>query len=150
MSIHEQIEYSQEKDEVDGVVRFGTNSTPKAADHALVFMLRFLSTGEKVPISYSFSSGGTNSAQLSRLITLHIEQLQNLGYHIVATISDQCKTNESAIVKLIEKSNRDRGHEGKLLCHQQREKKFSRLSLSIINLLCCNLLCRGHLHHWEK
>lgn len=123
MSIHEQIEYSQEKDEVDGVVRFGTNSTPKAADHALVFMIRFLSTGEKVPISYSFSSGGTNSVQLSRLITLHVEQLQNLGYHTVASISDQCKTNESAIAKLIEKSNRDRGKEGKLR-RQQREKKL--------------------------
>lgn len=112
MSIHEKLEFSVQKDEVDGVVRFGTNSTPRAANHALVFMIRFLSTGEKIPISYSFSAGGTNRVQLKRLIKYHVEYLIKLGFHVVASASDQYSTNESAIKSLVKDSDMERGYEG--------------------------------------
>ncbi|XP_025158155.1 uncharacterized protein LOC112589372 [Harpegnathos saltator] len=71
------------------------------ADHVLVFMLRGLYMGWKMPISYNFCCKQTNTAQLVRCIKERVSKINDLGFHIVATVCDQGSSNMAAIKELL-------------------------------------------------
>lgn len=61
LKLHTQ--FCPQKNNVIGVEDWGSKRTTKYADHALVFMLRGIETGWKVPLSYNFCSGQTTHEQ---------------------------------------------------------------------------------------
>lgn len=89
VSIQPKITYDIRKDIICGFEDWGNYRTNKVADHALVFMLRGLNSGWKLPISYSFCDKQTNTAQLIRCIKEHICKISNTDFNIVATVCDQ-------------------------------------------------------------
>jgi len=111
ISIQSNIMYDVRKDIIYGYEDWGNNRTSKVADHALVFMLRGLNTGWKMPISYNFCAKTTNTAQLMRCIKEHVHKISKAGFHIVATVCDQGTTNTVAIKKLILQTNMKRNFE---------------------------------------
>lgn len=92
--------YDIRKDIIYGLKDCGNNRTGKVADHVLVFMLRGLHSGWKMPLSFSFCYKQTNTAQLMRNIKEHILEIKKAGFHIVATVCDQGSSNVAAIKEL--------------------------------------------------
>jgi hypothetical protein len=88
VSIQCHLTYNSQTDVICGFEDWGSNRTAKLADHALVFLLRGLNSGWKMPISFNFCNKQTNSAQLIRCIKQHISEIQKAGFQIVATICD--------------------------------------------------------------
>ncbi|XP_067203193.1 uncharacterized protein, partial [Linepithema humile] len=105
VSIQSSVTYDIRKDIICGLEDWGTNRTAKVADHALVFMLRGLNSGWKLPISYSFCSKQTNTAQLLRCIKKHIQDVNKAGFYIVSTVCDQGSSNVAAIKELLLRTN---------------------------------------------
>ena len=52
--VHPHVAYDFKKDKIIGFEDFGTHRTSKFADHVLVFMIRRLSDGTKIPYSYYY------------------------------------------------------------------------------------------------
>lgn len=119
VSIQPNITYDTRRNIICGLEDWGNNRTSKVADHVLVFMLRGLHTGWKMPISFNFCAKATNTAQLMRCIKEHIFKINKAGFVIVATVCDQGSANVAAIKKLLFRSNMKRNLEkrvqGKLL-----------------------------------
>ncbi|XP_036144324.1 uncharacterized protein LOC118646126 [Monomorium pharaonis] len=83
VSIQPSFTYDTRKDIIYGFEDWSTNRTAKTADHALVFMLRGINSGWKMPISYSFCNKQTKTAQLLRCIKKHIRDINKAGFNIV-------------------------------------------------------------------
>lgn len=109
--IHHNVTYNIRKDVIYGLEDWGNNRTSKVADHALVFMLRGLNTGWKMPVSYNFCAKATNTAQLIRCIKEHVHAISKAGFHIVATVCDQGSSNVAAIKELLLRTNLKRNLE---------------------------------------
>jgi len=101
VAIQSHLTYDIQKDIICGLEDWGNHRTGKFADHALVFLLRGLNSGWKMPISYNFCSKQTNTAQLIRCIKEHISEIQKPGFQIVATVCDQGSSNVAAIKELL-------------------------------------------------
>lgn len=111
ISIQSHVTYDTRKDIICGFEDWGNIRTNKVADHTLVFMLRGLSTGWKMPISYNFCAKMTNSAPLLRCIKQHIHAIREAGFHIVATVCDQRSANIAAIKQLLLQTDMKRNFE---------------------------------------
>ena len=59
VSLKLHVQYCAERDKVVGLEDWGTILTSKYADHALVFMLRGIKSGWKIPLAYNFCAGQT-------------------------------------------------------------------------------------------
>ncbi|XP_036144222.1 uncharacterized protein LOC118646056 [Monomorium pharaonis] len=108
ISIQPKLTYNIRKDVIYGLEDWGNNRTNKVANHGLVFMLRGLNSGWKMPLSYNFCNKQTNTAQLIRCIKEHINKVNNAGFHIVATVCDQGSSNVAAIKELLSRINMKR------------------------------------------
>ncbi|XP_011684313.1 PREDICTED: uncharacterized protein LOC105447804 [Wasmannia auropunctata] len=113
VSIQPKLTYDIRKDIICGLEDWGNNRTGKIADHALVFMLRGLNSGWKMPISYNFCSKQTNTAQLIRCIKEHVKEIVNTGFHIVATVCDQGSSNVAAIKELLLRTDMNRNFQNR-------------------------------------
>jgi hypothetical protein len=74
--------------------------TNKAANHALVFMVRGVRKQWKQVIAYYFTSKTIQTANLKFLIKEIISQLQGIGLNVLATVCDQGPTNCAALREL--------------------------------------------------
>lgn len=100
VSIQPKCTYDIQKDVICGLEDWGNNRTGKVADHALVFMLRGLHSGRKMPLLFNFCDKQTNTAQLIRCIKEVVLEIKKTGFHIVATVCDQGSSNVAAIKEL--------------------------------------------------
>lgn len=114
VSIQSYVTYDTRKDIICGLEDWGTTRSAKVADHALVFMLRGLNSGWKMPISYNFCSKQTTTAQLMYCIKKHIYEINKAGFYIVCTVCDQGSSNVAAIKKLILHTNIERRREKRI------------------------------------
>lgn len=113
VSIQSKVSYDSHKDVICGLEDWGNNRTGKVADHALVFMLRGLNSGWKMPLSYNFCNKQTNTAQLVRCIKEHIKKVTYIGFHIVATVCDQGSSNVATINELLLRTDMKRNFENR-------------------------------------
>lgn len=126
VSIQPSVTYDTRKDIICGFEDWGTNRTNKLADHALVFMLRGLNTGWKIPFSYNFCYKQTNTAQLIRCIKEHIRNINKLGFHVVCTVCDQGSSNVAAIKELLLRTDKIQGLE------KRKPSKYCKKHVTII------------------
>jgi len=70
------------------------------ANHSLVFMIRGVRKSFKQVIAYYFASHSVSANNLKILLVQAIEQLQNIGFNVVATVCDQMKCNQKALSDL--------------------------------------------------
>lgn len=105
MEIQPKLECTGSREMVKGFKDFGTLRTGRIADHALLFMVRFVETGLKLPLSFAFTQGTALTLNLRKAIKQHIQALQEDGYFVVATVCDQGYTNVAAVNGLVAESN---------------------------------------------
>jgi hypothetical protein len=90
--------------EFEGFEDLGDTSTSTIADHAHVFMLRGINGKWKQPIAYTFSKSSTKTIDLVRILKAIIKECTEIGFKILATVSDQGSTNQAAINYLMKRS----------------------------------------------
>lgn len=97
MSIREHVQYSVVEDRIVGYEDDGKHTTPKMANHALVFMLRGLRTKWKQPVATFFSRGPTKGHVLKETIVNILRHCFRIGLRVVATVCDMGSNNVSAL-----------------------------------------------------
>lgn len=105
ISLQPALVYNKARDKIVGFEDWGHRRTRKIADHAIVFYLRSLKTGQKMPLGYGFCESATKTNQLLRCIKEWLSNIIICGLNPIATICDQGSANISAINALIADSN---------------------------------------------
>ncbi|EFN69434.1 hypothetical protein EAG_03194, partial [Camponotus floridanus] len=101
MAIKPALTYDVKNDKIIGFEDWGMRRTRKFADHAILFHIRCLASGRKMPIGYGFCNSTTSSIQLSRCVKTWLTFLQRCGFRPKATVCDQGAANIAAINSLI-------------------------------------------------
>lgn len=102
MTIKESLEYSVEKDEVEGFENFGPlGKTKYVANHAIAFMVRGLMSKWKQPIGYFLSSGPMTASTMKELLLDCIDKLTAAGLTVKVVIGDQGSNNQSLFSTLL-------------------------------------------------
>lgn len=110
------LQYDETKDKIVGFEDWGNTRTNKFADHGLVFMLRFIDSGDILPISFNFCEGQTTKGQLSFCIKEVIAAVKEAGFNVVATICDGGSSNQSVIDTFLHDTEKLKGSEYILRC----------------------------------
>ncbi|KAL4084261.1 hypothetical protein QTP88_028086 [Uroleucon formosanum] len=98
MSLQPELTYDKHVDGVFGFEDLGSNQRNfKLADHVLVFMVRGLGKKFKQPICYYYVQGTTKTFDLVQCIHQVVQSILTTGLNLVATLSDQGKTNVATI-----------------------------------------------------
>jgi hypothetical protein len=106
MSIMPHIDYDKSTDKFYGFQDFGHSQSLEIADHVLVFYLHGLFKKWQQPIYFSFSSSATKSSIIVYLLKLLIQEVQNCGLTIIATVCDQGQTNQAGVNLLLKESSK--------------------------------------------
>lgn len=101
VSIQPHIDWSPSLHRVVGFEDHGQVRRPKFADVALVFMLRGIKTGWKLPLAFYLSDSQTTSMALATLIKEVTGAVANCGLRIAAYVCDQGTSNVKAVKHLI-------------------------------------------------
>lgn len=104
MSLEANFQYDQLNDKIIGFEDWGHRRTSLIADHVLVFMIRGIVKGWKIPLYYSFCKSQTKSTQLLRCIKEIIKELTQTDLKIIATVCDQGGPNMTCIKNLLQDS----------------------------------------------
>ena len=100
VSLKMHLQYCYHKQKMIGFEDWGTNRTTKYADHALVFMLRGIKTGWKIPLACNFCFAQTTHKQLAWFIKEVVRAVTKAGFEIAATVCNQVTLNMKAIKAL--------------------------------------------------
>lgn len=99
-SVQPYVHYDQRKDLIVGFQDFGDKRTSHFADHILVFMVRGISSGSKMPISYYHVNSATKWEQLIKCIKENVKAVSDTGLKTMLTICDQGSSNVKALKEL--------------------------------------------------
>ena len=97
VSLKLHLQYCSQKDKVIGVEDWGNNRSSNYADHALVFMLRGIKSGWKIPLTYNFCARQTTHLQLTLCIKEVVKAVTEAGFIIAASVCDQGSSNMKAL-----------------------------------------------------
>lgn len=104
MAIQPALTYDVKSDKIIGFEDWGMRRTRRFADHAIVFYIRCLASGHKMPVGYGFCNSATTYIQLSRCVKEWLKHLQQCGFKPIATVCDQGGPNIATINTLLEES----------------------------------------------
>lgn len=116
VSLQPQVQYCQKDDKIVGLEDWSSKRTSQYADKALVFMLRGIKSGWKIPLSYYYSQYQTKTPQLTTCIRENHNEATKAGFLIVATVCDQGSSNMGAIKLLQQETNKIREEKDILKC----------------------------------
>jgi len=106
MSLSKGFHYEAHKQIISGYEDLGElGRTANAANHALVFMIRGIRKSWKQIIAYYFTTDQISCSNLKFLLKHIIEQLQDIGIKIKATVCDQGSTQRKALSELSKENN---------------------------------------------
>lgn len=100
MSITPQIHYNPYTDDLVGFENFGTSTSEKFSNHALVFMVKGIKKIYKQPVAYYFVQN-LQTNNLKEILKDVVKNVQATGLNIVATVCDQGSPNASCINSLV-------------------------------------------------
>lgn len=93
VSIEFAVYYDPKMDKIIGFENWGIKRTRKFADHAIMFYMRCLASGNHMLIGFGFCQSTTNTPQFIRCIKTYLKFLIKCGFKPVATVCDQGTTN---------------------------------------------------------
>ncbi|XP_017786954.1 PREDICTED: uncharacterized protein LOC108569782 [Nicrophorus vespilloides] len=106
MSVVPHLKYVPRRGLLSGFEDKGYAKMYKKADCAQLFVVRSLYKNWKIPVSYVFSKGQTNSSTKVKYIKKIVRKLTEIGFVVAALICDDSGTNCAAIEMLLEDSTR--------------------------------------------
>ncbi|XP_032685214.1 uncharacterized protein LOC116850718 [Odontomachus brunneus] len=105
MSLQPAIFYNKKSNKIIRFEDWGMRRTRKFADHAILFYMRCLASGNRMPLGYGFCNSTTCTIQLVRCIKQWISFVIKCGFRPVANVCDQGGPDTAAINMLIKESN---------------------------------------------
>lgn len=108
MSLKPAIHYDTKRDVIIGFEDWGMSRTRKFADHAILFYMRCLASGNHMPLGYGFCNSATHYMQLVTCVKQWLMFIIKSGFKPVATVCDQGGPNIACINLLIENANKYR------------------------------------------
>ena len=100
MQLRAKLTYLRGEDRVEGFEDFGSfGRTGRFADHALVFMVRGISSRWKQPIGYFHSAGTTPASVLEQLLVACIRKARQANLEVISTVCDMGKANQELYKK---------------------------------------------------
>lgn len=106
------LEYDRINDMVIGFEDWGFRRTGEFANHAIVFMIRGIRAGWKIPVFMGFCKDLTNVPDLQHCLKNVVNAVSEAGFTIVASVCDQLSTNAKVVKDLIKQSNIHRAKQG--------------------------------------
>ena len=101
MQVRPKLTYIPGQDCVEGYEDLGElGKVERLADHAMVFMVRGLTTKWKQPIGYFLSCGPAPARVTQPLLESAVRQLREAGFIVVATVCDMGTPNQDLYRKL--------------------------------------------------
>ena len=105
------LHYDAKNDKIVGFEDWGNVRAENYSDHSLVFMMRLVKAGDKMPIGFNFCEKTTKAPQLLFCMKEVIKLVRDAGFDIVATVCDGSSCNRSAVKTLIYDTKRIKGEE---------------------------------------
>ncbi|XP_035209311.1 uncharacterized protein LOC118183814 [Stegodyphus dumicola] len=93
ISLKPSLVYDRQKDHVIGFEDFGGLRSDSFANHALVLMLRSLTSKKKVPLGFYFSSHAMNAERLRDIVMEALSKLSSANATVKALVCDQSGSN---------------------------------------------------------
>ncbi|XP_035231151.1 uncharacterized protein LOC118203018 [Stegodyphus dumicola] len=93
VSLKPSLVYDRQKDHVVGFEDFGGLRSDSFANHALVLMLRSLTSKKKVPLGFYFSSHAMNAERLRDIVMEALSKLSSANATVKALVCDQSGSN---------------------------------------------------------
>lgn len=90
MSIQPLLEVDGLTGDLIGNEDWGSERVNELANHALVFALRSLVSGKKVPLSFYFSHGATKTQRLCSLIEENVKAAKEAGFQVIGRFCCWC------------------------------------------------------------
>ncbi|XP_033225275.1 uncharacterized protein LOC117178127 [Belonocnema kinseyi] len=103
--------YDKATDKVVGFEEWGNVRTEKYVDHALVFRMRMIGSGDKFPLTFNFCSRQTTTSQLITGMKDVVRAIKEAGFTVVATVCDCGSSNQAAIKTLFQDAIRLKGED---------------------------------------
>lgn len=110
------LHYDPKSDKIVGFEDWGNRRTANFADHGLVFMMRFIDSGDTIPISFNFCNAQTKTDQLLFCIKEVIGAVKDAGLKVYATVCDGGSSNRAAIKQLLMETKKLENEEFVLKC----------------------------------
>jgi len=104
MSIQPALTFDVKNNKIIGFEDWGIRRTRRFADHAILFYIRCLASGHKMPIGYGFCNSATSSIQLSKCVKMWLTLLQRCGFKPKVTVCDQGGPNIATINSLTQET----------------------------------------------
>ncbi|XP_039308609.1 uncharacterized protein LOC120358419 [Solenopsis invicta] len=108
MSLKPAVHYDKKRDIIIGFEDWGMRRKRNFADHAILFYIRCLASGNHMALGYGFCESATRSIQLVQCIKQWLNMIVKCGFKPVATVCDQGGPNVAAINMLIKEANEKR------------------------------------------
>jgi len=105
MSIQSALTFDVKNNKIIGFEDWGIRRTRRFADHAILFYIRCLASGHKMPIGYGFCNNATSSIQLSKCVKMWLTLLQRCGFKPKVTVGDQGGPNIATINSLTQETH---------------------------------------------
>lgn len=129
ISLKSHIDYDPIRSELIGLEDNGVGNPLKFADHALVFLIRGIRSGYKLPVAYYFVDSVTSTLRLKHYIKKIHKYVIDCGLDVCAFVCDQASTNVAAINKMKSETARERWRKGKNHFGMYKSSKYHVLFL---------------------
>lgn len=136
MLLQPHLDYDATKKRILGFEDFGRKRTARFADHVLVFMVRGIQSGWKLPLAYYFCDGATKTDQLVQWIKDVAKIIIDSGLYLVAFTCNDGKRNLAAINKMKLESARLKIRQGQSYC------KYIFYQIIIVCMICLRLFIK--------
>lgn len=109
VEIQTSITFNESAERVEGFVDNGIDRKREIADHATVWLVKGVNPkiGKKTwkqPLVYTFCKSSQSSVDFKKMYFEIVRRLQDIGFTVIASISDQGSTNEKAVRELIDET----------------------------------------------
>lgn len=123
VQIRKSVQYNEAKDRIEGYLDHADGKSSRTvANKCLVFMVQSLAKRWKQPVAYYFSEDETPAKVLVKLIVNVIVNLQDVGFDVRASVSDQGGNNVAAVNSLRNKFQTSRP-KSVPMCPECKKKK---------------------------
>ncbi|KAL0128440.1 hypothetical protein PUN28_003609 [Cardiocondyla obscurior] len=139
MAIQPALTYNIKSNKIIGFEDWIKRRIRRFADHAIVFYIRCLASGHKMPVGYGFCNSATTSIQLSRCVKEWIECLQNCDFKPMVIVCEKGGPNIAAINMLIKDTRAQYLRHNKIMPMKNVFQVKKECIVSLYDYICTSL-----------
>lgn len=100
--------YDTSEDRIIGTEEWGSKTSNKLADHAMVFGIHGIDSNFFFPLAFGYCEGSTDSDIIVEMVQDIVHLCKENNFEVIATVCDQGSTNSKAVYTLVKNTDRIR------------------------------------------